>query len=275
MKRFLILGALFALSACQTTSQSGNGQASVSEPLSSEVVFGTEAIHDGHEYNTWKYIFRGDGRKTVVTMQNKVAFNLVTNPKTIEYDVRILKSNLSVPVYYQERKKVEEEVASLRGKEFKYVYKHKKATAESLASFGDLQEGYVNLMGNKRDLVKSMIESASASYFGGKTVTQDQKVLALNFCVVAGVYPGSGPCDSTQVYGYVAGKKLYGGRTVVVVDVDDDMTYDEQVIYIDGYFYVDLKTGTALFSEIKLSGMKRDGTDADIVKTRLVKLPTS
>ena len=175
MKRFLILGALFALSACQTTSQSGSDRASVSEPLNSEVVFGTEAIHDGEEYNTWKYIFRGDGRKTVVTMQNKVTFNLVPNQKTIEYDVRILKSNLSVPVYYQERKEMEEEVASLRGKEFKYVYRHKKATVESLASFGDLQEGDVNLMGNKRDLVKSMIESASASYFGGKTLLRIKK----------------------------------------------------------------------------------------------------
>ncbi len=60
-----------------------------------------------------------------------------------------------------------------------------------------------------------------------------------------------------------------------MVEVDEYMTFDDQKIDVDGVFYVDLKTGTALFSEIKFSGIKRDGMDAEIIKTRMVKLPTS
>lgn len=276
MKRFLILGALFALSACQTTSQSGSDRASVSEPLNSEVVFGTEAIHDGEEHNTWKFIFKNRGRKSVVTIQNTVAINQIRNPKTIEYGIKILKSSVSVPNAIRGRTGIEEEMTSLRDKAFRYVYRHKKAESGNIASFGDLQEGYINLRGNQEEIVKSMIESASKSYFGGQRVTQGEKVFAMDFCVISGTYPGgSGPCDSPEFFGYIAGKTVYDGRSVIMVEVDDHMAFDDQKIDVDGFLYVDLDTGMALFSEIKFSGIKRDGMNADIVKTRLVKLPTS
>ncbi len=273
MKHFFILLAILGLTACQTTPEVKKTTKLLLQPVDSEVLFGTEPIHRGLEHNTWKFVFKNGTRTSTATIQNKVAVELVSDAKAVTYDIRILESNISLPHFNRENTKTEDEMDALRGKEFQFIYRVEKNKSESIASFGDLKEGYINLMGAGRELVKSMIQMSSKSYFGGKSVMQDDEVLAMDFCVVTGTYPGgSGPCDSTEFFGHVVGKSIYHGRSVVVVKVKDDILHDEQKIDTGGIFYIDINTGAALFSEITLSGMKRDETNLTIIKTRSMKL---